>query len=652
MKKKIKIPLVLLIILASLLYVYFTGTLKLFGKSLVYSNYHTIQIGKGDALNQEVHIDENTPQTLILPFTDSSFNKSVDVKYQITQGQTNIATGTIQFANYNGNQYIKDYAYKTGYLISLPKGLKGSLNVHLKVIRASGGSEVTLRTGTVLPDQDKLIFNGTKSTDGLAIKILYNSLDWSKILKTIITVIVAIGALILIGNNVVKNFMIVCTALGVMFIFNNPIFEATDEIFHFSKSYDVSLGHLLSTRESDKVGVNLPQNWEDMPRPSQVEINYGMLGGDERYDKAKSEAWKNYRFTNQVKFVEQPTTAVYSPVPYIPQAIGLAISRLIGLKAYGAIVTARFLNLLTYVALTALAIKITPRLKSTLALLGCFPLFVSLAASFSADATLMGLIYLFIAVMFRGLVQNKKQFLGIKDFILPAVLLLFIVLCKFTYWPLSFLLLAFVGRGLFKSKLQGILSFIMVAGLPGLVMVVWNLFIMKYVGTINANEKIDPKGQVQFIIHHPIDSIKAFFTTFESGLTSWFISANQVGWVSHLLSAIVVISLAGLIFTVIFEYVDDEWKLRRYDYVIFGITLLGIVGLVMLSLYLTWSEVSATFVSGLQGRYFLPAIPLILFMINDRINVKQYSEQTPRKSASLACYILLYANLFMIGHFY
>lgn len=180
----------------------------------------------------------------------------------------------------------------------------------------------------------------------------------------------------------------------------------------------------------------------------------------------------------------------------------------------------------------------------------------------------------------------------------------------------------------------------------------WNLFVMKFVGTINPNEKINPVGQLKFILEHPVEVMKAFFGTFESGMSMWMNMLNQVGWVTHLMSGIVLISMVGLVMTVIFDYSEDEFKLRNFDYAVFILTIVSVVGLVMLSLYLTWSEVGADFISGLQGRYFLPVIPIVLFIFNERMNVKQHSELTAQRSARLACCMLLYANVFMLGYFY
>ncbi|MFX3622873.1 MAG: DUF2142 domain-containing protein [Ectobacillus sp.] len=652
MKKSIRIMLAVFILLASVAYVYLTGPVTMVGKSIVYSNYETIELGKGDKLQQTFVLDESKPMFIVVPFTNESHLKKMEMEYILEKKGQPVEKGLIDFSSWSGNSTVRESPFKSGYVIPIPHSKPGTYLLKLEVIKAEEEAKASLRTGTALPADNVLSINGEKNSKSLAIKAMYSEIYWSKIIKAAFSALGALLVLFLIGQNSVRNFVTVASVMGFLFIFNNPIFEATDEIFHFSKSYDISLGNMLSTKQGNQVGVNLPRNIEDMPRPSQVEITYGMLAGDEVYDKAKSEAWDIYRFSDETKFVEQPTTAVYTPIPYIPQAIGLFIARVLGLKAFYAIALGRLLNLAAYVALTAVALRLVPRLKSTLAFLACFPLFVSLAASFSADSILMGLNYLFISLIMRLLFTQKQESLTMKEFVLPTFILLLIVLCKFTYWPLSFLLLAFWGRALFKTKLQGILAFLFVAGLPAVMIAAWNIFIMGFVGTISANEKVNPTEQLHFILNRPAEFIKTLFNTFEWGSSAWVLMANQVGWVTHLLSGIVVISLAGLLITAIFDHVKDEWRLRPFDYFVFALTIAGITGLVMVSLYLTWTEVGSNFISGLQGRYFLPVIPIILFMFNERMNVQKNSEQTALKSARLACAMLLYANLFMIGHFY
>ncbi|MGG0237128.1 DUF2142 domain-containing protein [Bacillus rhizoplanae] len=641
------------VVFCAVLYVCLTGSTHTVSKSLAYSNYKMVDLAEGDELRQEFHFDGENPKNLLLPLTSESYHKNALLEYELSVKGRVVSKETIDLNKWGGEDYIKDPHFKSSIIVPIPKDLDNDVVLKVKIVKAENGEKIGIRTGASLSSDGKLIVNGKEDKgQAVAAKILYDQLDWLKIRQATITALVALVVLALIGKNTIKNFVVVAGAMGIMFSFNNPLFEATDENFHFAKAYDISLGHLLSTKQGDKVGVNLPENIDDMPRPNQFETTYGLLANGERYDRAKSEAWDTYTFANKTKFVEQPTTAVYTPIPYIPQALGLFIANILGLKAFSALMLGRIFNLIVYIALTAMAIKIIPRLKNTLAFLAAFPLFVSLAASFSADAMLMGLTYLFIAIILQKLMCSEKDVLRVKDFVIPTLLLILIVLCKFTYWPLSFLMLSFVGRDLFRTKMQGITSFLMLAGISGLMMSSWNLFVMKFVGTINPNEKINPVEQLKFMFGHPVEAMKTFFGTFENGMSTWLTMLNQVGWVTHLLSGIVIISLVGLVMTAIFDYTEDKFKLRNFDYGIFILTSISIIGLVMLSLYLTWSEVGADFISGLQGRYFLPILPIILFMFNERMNVKQHSELTAQRSAKLACWMLLYANVFMLGYLY
>ncbi|CAG9612584.1 hypothetical protein BACCIP111899_01761 [Bacillus rhizoplanae] len=648
-----KIFLSFLIVFCAVFYVFLTGPIHTVNKSLAYSNYKMVDLAEGDELRQEFRFAGENPKYLLLPLTSESYHKNALLEYELSVKGRVVSKETIDLKKWGGEDYIKDPHFKSSIIVPIAKDLDNDVVLKVKIVKAENGEKISIRTGASLSSDGKLIVNGKEDKgQAVAAKVLYDQLDWLKIRQAAITALVTLVVLALIGKNTIKNFVVVAGAMGIMFSFNNPLFEATDENFHFAKAYDISLGHLLSTKQGDKVGVNLPENIDDMPRPNQFETTYGLLQKGERYDRAKSEAWDTYTFANKTKFVEQPTTAVYTPIPYIPQALGLFIANILGLKAFSALMLGRIFNLIVYIVLTAMAIKIIPRLKNTLAFLASFPLFVSLAASFSADAMLMGLTYLFIAIILQKLMCSEKDVLRVKDFVIPTLLLILIVLCKFTYWPLSFLMLSFVGRDLFRTKMQGIISFLTLAGISGLLMSSWNLFVMKFVGTINPNEKINPVEQLKFMFGHPVDAMKTFFGTFEDGMSTWLTMLNQVGWVTHLMSGIVIISLVGLVMTAIFDYTEDKFKLRNIDYWIFILTSISIVGLVMLSLYLTWSEVGADFINGLQGRYFLPILPIILFMFNEKMNVKQHSELTAQRSAKLACWMLLYANVFMLGYLY
>ena len=127
-----------------------------------------------------------------------------------------------------------------------------------------------------------------------------------------------------------------------------------------------------------------------------------------------------------------------TPVFYLPQAIGFSIARALGLGTMGLLFLGKFLNLCCYVALTALAVRTTPLGKGWFAAAGLLPMSVSLAASLSYDAGLIGTVFLFTALIFK-LAYGAEEIRARELFALCALAALFGP-CKLVYAPLILLL--------------------------------------------------------------------------------------------------------------------------------------------------------------------------------------------------------------------
>lgn len=61
-------------------------------------------------------------------------------------------------------------------------------------------------------------------------------------------------------------------------------------------------------------------------------------------------------------------------------------------------------------------------------------------------------------------------------------------------------------------------------------------------------------------------------------------------------------------------------KFSRYQTIIIALIILAIVGLVFTSLYIQWTETEEVTIKGVQGRYFLPVLPLILLLLRKTKN--------------------------------
>ena len=64
-------------------------------------------------------------------------------------------------------------------------------------------------------------------------------------------------------------------------------------------------------------------------------------------------------------------------------------------------------------------------------------------------------------------------------------------------------------------------------------------------------------------------------------------------------------------------------KFSKFQTIIIVLIALAIIGLVFTSLYIQWTETTEVVIKGVQGRYFLPILPLILLLLRKAKNTYQ-----------------------------
>lgn len=119
------------------------------------------------------------------------------------------------------------------------------------------------------------------------------------------------------------------------------------------------------------------------------------------------------------KEVEVVAPANPQAVQYLPQALGILLARLIGLGFYPMLLMGRLFSVAAYTALAALAVSAAPRgSKEIFSAAALLPMGLSLAGSFSADTMVLGMAFLFTALCFAGITEDKPV-----SFVRQAVLL-------------------------------------------------------------------------------------------------------------------------------------------------------------------------------------------------------------------------------------
>ena len=251
------------------------------------------------------------------------------------------------------------------------------------------------------------------------------------------------------GDRMYRAYAFSAMVLGVLYLAVMPGLSAPDELSHYSTAYRISSNMMLEDPLIRPAGLTavraVDYPLEDMNGvktplvPDDEESVPEVLGNPVKQTTYRAVKDWDKRYAFSTKPVASAIPDVHTtPVFYLPQAIGFSIARALGLGTMGLLFLGKFLNLCCYVALTALAVRTTPLGKGWFAAAGLLPMSVSLAASLSYDAGLIGTVFFFTALIFK-LAYGAEEIRARELFALCALAALFGP-CKLVYAPLILLL--------------------------------------------------------------------------------------------------------------------------------------------------------------------------------------------------------------------
>ena len=433
------------------------------------------------------------------------------------------------------------------------------------------------------------------------------------------------------GMKIENIFLMVAPLTCIFFLVTMPTFKNHDEYYHWLKAYEVSQGTLMTPQEDGVQGSMMPEGVSKVFPTNWTAIDYQTM-----------KQLLNVKLNEDNKGILNPeTAAVYSFVQYIPQATGIALARLVTDNVYLITYGGRIVNMIFALLVLYFAIKLMPFGKKLLLIPAMIPIAIEGFTSLSPDAMTISVAFFYIAYILHLAFGDKEQ-LGIKEKAILLISSIVIALCKIVYIPLVGLILIIPKE---KFKNQGnknkILNFCVIAGIAVIINLIWLAISSRYLSTFREG---DSKIQVLLALQNPILYIQNVLYTFNLNGSNYLLSlfGADLGWGELIkLYSIVPYAFLGIyLFTAI---TDNELKdkFKRYQIVWISLVVLAIVGLIFTSLYVQWTTVGQTSIAGIQGRYFLPILPLVMLLLGSVVKVKSlYNEEKVTKFVGISILVL------------
>jgi uncharacterized membrane protein len=447
---------------------------------------------------------------------------------------------------------------------------------------------------------------------------------------------------------------------GTVLVFLIPPFQSPDEPNHFLRVFQISEGHLVSEIRSEARGTDVIVVAGGMEPRGLLEqtAQFTHLA----FQPAMKTSWFEIdaqlhtpAHMNRRTFEIFSNTAIYSPIVYAPQAITLGLGRMLRLHPLILLYCGRLGSVLGWTLLGYLTLRLTPALHGAFLLLLVMPMPLFLSAALSADVITTALAILLTAFcLHEAMAIGRMRRSGLLVLVLLTVCL---SLTKPAYFPLL-LLFFLIPPDRLGSRRRYWLTF------AGLVLVnfvaigVW-LSATPGLGLILRpdDQALAPLQQFAWVKHHPLDFLSLFWHTVRAKGFWWTVSlVGVLGWLdTHLPIGFLIPYPLAIILLAMFgpSSAKTIWLFRsRWGLLAVAAAILLPFATIGLMDYVSWTDLGARRVEGIQGRYFLPLVPVALLVTPqlgwwlDRkwpsLHRSSWARLVPVAIAALSCLTTIY----------
>ncbi|MBC7487904.1 MAG: DUF2142 domain-containing protein [Cytophagaceae bacterium] len=416
------------------------------------------------------------------------------------------------------------------------------------------------------------------------------------------------------------NFFTVCaTVFGLIFLILTPPFQTPDEINHFYRAYQISEGTLLGQQQDNRVGGDIPKSI------------YKFAADFRSLTWTFTERIKPYAILEQFstslnpqdrQFVDFANTAIYSPISYVPQAAILFCLKAFDLSPVALFYWARLVTLLFWIVSIYCAIRLMPFYKWAFAMIALLPMSVLINMSISADVVTNALA--FLSVAYTCHLAYKEPTVSTGHFLVLCLLMFLLASAKIVYAPVL-IVIFLIPKEKFGTKKQYFNSLLLLGAMGLLTALFWS-GIMKslyipysqynpaYRGDAALIDCANMYEQLDYILTHGLYIIDVFIHSMITSVDMYYRSfIGTFGWLDTYLPSWFIVFAYAMIVVVLLLDGNKAIQISLYQKTILLSGFLVIVCLILLTQHLTWDCVGSELIFTIQGRYFIPASPLLLF---------------------------------------
>lgn len=424
--------------------------------------------------------------------------------------------------------------------------------------------------------------------------------------------------------NINVAFTIFASVIGIITSILIPLYQVPDEYTHINMTYDER---------------NVNTKFE--------EVVHKKTGAENVLTHADKKIILNKYFdlSNIISINNSINIPKITIIKHLPQAIGMVFCEIFKLPVFVYVTLVELFALAFYILICNIALKKMPIKKHLMMFIMLLPVAIQQMASFSYDVVLNSFSFLFISYILE--LKYKNEIITNKILIKILLIILVIAICKVPYALLLILILllpidnyrlSFFKYEVSYKKLKEKISKhkIISVSIIGIVISIFFICIIKFM------LKIDIGRIFLASITHPYLTIKLYAKTLKIFFPFYLdtISGN-LGWFDTKFPFIFQFYVYITMFVLVFINYDNKKYNNEFlslkDKVLMIFTFLLMFYIIILSMFewtlkcsnvvgydkLSVSEYAKymnilPYIGGVQGRYFIPILPLILIVFNSK----------------------------------
>ena len=424
-------------------------------------------------------------------------------------------------------------------------------------------------------------------------------------------------------------FLVLGILFGIIYSFLLPPFTAPDEAVHIDTTYYYA-SQILGQDAVDENGTVLYRSDDAM-----YEHHGQHVPTIQSYGAVLYNFFKLDHSQGTTTFGRGPQNV--SVIAYIPQTIGVTLARLFHLGNIQMLFWGRWFALVFFLVCVYWGIKLAPIGKEVIMIAALLPITLQMAVSMSYDSTVLALCFLYTGYLLYLTFEVPR--ITWKHVAILAGLFVWMSPGKLVYLCLALTLLIIPAEKFANKRFKYISVVIVIAcGAAIILMTRYNTVVA--IGSSEGGMLTEQTTySVGYLIHNPKRLVEVIFGTIITQGTFYLenMLSQYFGWLEITVPGYIVYGFVVLLVIAAIKKADEKYVLLPGQRLWVFIVIAGIASLACLALLFDWTPIESNYVYGVQGRYFLPMLPLLMMLCkNKQIEMK----------ASMAKHI--YAGLYVL----